>query len=346
MGKAKVNKNELIVYILKNIENHPKEIVKLTSEYFHISKQTVYRYLNDLVEHKYLIVHGEGRNKTYKVFYIHHFVNIDLQNNVLDEEDIWRQHIKPLLPNLPKNINDICHYGVGEMINNAIEHSEASELTISIKYNIVYIEFWIMDNGIGIFTKIQRDFGLADKNHAILELAKGKLTSDPTHHSGEGIFFTSRMFNDFTIFSENMIFLGHDNDDWLFPDRNSITKGTSVLMIIERGSTRTMKDVFDRFTPGIDSEDYGFQKTTVPLRLLQYEGEELVSRSQAKRLIARFEQFKEVILDFKGITIIGQPFADEVFRVFKNQNPNTHLYNINTNEDIDRMIKLVMSNEE
>ncbi len=106
-----------------------------------------------------------------------------------------------------------------------------------------------------------------------------------------------------------------------------------------------MKDIFDRFTPGIDSEDYGFQKTAVPLKLLQYEGESLVSRSQAKRLMARFDQFKEVILDFKGIIIIGQPFADEVFRVFQNQYPNTHLYPINTNEDIDRMIKHVKSKE-
>ena len=104
-----------------------------------------------------------------------------------------------------------------------------------------------------------------------------------------------------------------------------------------------MKEVFDRFTPGIDSQDYGFQRTHVPLRLLQYEGESLVSRSQAKRLIKRFEQFKEVLLDFEGIKIIGQPFADEVFRVFKNQFPDTHLYPINTNEDIERMIKHVKS---
>ncbi len=144
------------------------------------------------------------------------------------------------------------------------------------------------------------------------------------------------------------LFRGHDNDDWLFPDfntNNTLPKGTCVTMRIERNSTRTMKEVFNRFTPGIDSEDYGFQRTTVPLKLLQYESESLVSRSQAKRLIKRFEQFKEVILDFAGIKIIGQPFADEVFRVFKDQFPDTHLYPVNTNEDIERMIKHVKSKE-
>ena len=89
-----------------------------------------------------------------------------------------------------------------------------------------------------------------------------------------------------------------------------------------------------------------FLKTTVPVKLLQYEGEALVSRSQAKRLLARFDQFKEIVLDFKGILIIGQPFADEIFRVFQNQNPQTHIYPVNTNEDIERMIKLVKTKED
>jgi len=32
-------------------------------------------------------------------------------------------------------------------------------------------------------------------------LAKGKLTTDPKRHSGEGIFFSSRMFDEFDILS-------------------------------------------------------------------------------------------------------------------------------------------------
>ncbi|MDD3271409.1 MAG: DUF4325 domain-containing protein [Syntrophomonadaceae bacterium] len=346
MGKVKVDKQELSTFILKNIEPYPKEIVKLTSDKFNISRQTVYRHIRKLTEDKHLIVNTEGRKKSYKLNNTWNHLEFELKPNQLDEEDIWRLQVKPMLPELSRNVNDICHYGVGEMVNNVMAHSGASKLEITVKYNTIAIEFWVIDNGIGIFTKMQRDFNLADKNHAILELAKGKLTSDPSQHSGEGIFFTSRMFDEFTIFSEDTVFLGHDNDDWLFPDRKDFTKGTAVKMLIERSSKRTMKEVFDRFTPGIDSEDYGFQKTTVPLTLLQYEGEALVSRSQAKRLIARFDQFKEVILDFKGIEIIGQPFADEVFRVFKNEHPNTQLYPINTNEDIDRMIKHVKSKEQ
>jgi hypothetical protein len=66
--------------------------------------------------------------------------------------------------------------------------------------------------------------------------------------------------------------------------------------------------------------------------------ESLVSRSQARRLLARFERFKEVILDFEGIASIGQAFADEIFRVFVQENPHIHLTPLNANDEVLKMI--------
>ena len=57
----------------------------------------------------------------------------------------------------------------------------------------------IQDNGIGIFKKIKKDHNLENENQAIFELRKGKLTSDSVNHSGEGIFFTSKVVDDFFI---------------------------------------------------------------------------------------------------------------------------------------------------
>ena len=341
MGRSRLNKQALISFIIKNIESQQTNIAKITSEEFGVSKQTVYRYLKELADANHIDVIGSGEKRSYKVKNRAISFTIDLKTETPDEEDIWRTKVKPALPELPPNVNDICHYGIGEMANNVLDHSEASLMQIMVEYNLADISFWVVDNGIGIFTKLQREFHLEDKNHAILELTKGKLTTDPTRHSGEGIFFTSRMFDQFSIWSEDTVFWGHDKDDWLFIDRPGYVNGTSVYMQIERGSSRTMKELFDRFTPELDSEDFGFHKTIVPVKLLQYEGESLVSRSQARRLIARFEQFREVILDFKGVNIIGQPFADEVFRIFPTQHPDTHLHPMNTNEDIDRMIRHV-----
>jgi hypothetical protein len=65
---------------------------------------------------------------------------------------------------------------------------------------------------------------------------------------------------------------------------------------------------------------------------------DLISRSQAKRLLTRFDRFKEIVLDFQNVDSIGQAFADEIFRVFKNEHPNINLHPVNANEEVMRMI--------
>jgi len=64
----------------------------------------------------------------------------------------------------------------------------------------------------------------------------------------------------------------------------------------------------------------------------------LVSRSQARRILSGLELLKEVTLDFKNIEYIGQAFADEIFRVFKNRNPEILLKTVNLNGEVQNMI--------
>ena len=81
-----------------------------------------------------------------------------------------------------------------------------------------------------------------------------------------------------------------------------------------------------------------FNKTVVPVKLAQYGDESLVSRSQAKRLLARVDRFQTVIMDFKDVETIGQSFADEIFRVFQRQHPEITLFAVNTSEEVAGMI--------
>ena len=111
-------------------------------------------------------------------------------------------------------------------------------------------------------------------------------------------------------------------------------------MDLNNSTSRNIKSVFDQFT----GEDYSFDKTVVPVKLTQYGDERLVSRSQAKRLLARVDRFKTVILDFDGVDRIGQAFADEVFRVFNNNHPDIQLYFIKTNDDVEKMIVRALTN--
>jgi hypothetical protein len=223
------------------------------------------------------------------------------------------------------------------MINNAIDHSNGTQLTIIVRRFPTKTSMWIDDNGEGIFRKIQRSLGLPDERQALFELKKGKLTTDKARHSGQGIFFTSRMCDDFAILSGTLRFLHKDNEenDWLSKDKNDPIEGTAVCLEIENNTTRTAKEIHDQYSS--DDESYQFSKTVVPVRLAA-EGEGLVSRSQAKRLLLRIDSFETVLLDFSGVDQIGQGFADEIFRVFARQHPGVNLYPLNTNEAVSQMI--------
>ncbi len=230
------------------------------------------------------------------------------------EDSVWRQDVAPLLADLPSNLLHICQHGFTEMLNNTIDHSESGQAGISITRTAANVMMLVSDQGVGIFKKIQDACQLEDHREAIFELTKGKLTTDPKFHTGEGIFFTSRIFDLFMIASGNLTLTCVPKVDWLMgvevkgrPD----VAGTTVLMVISMFSKRTIKSVMDKFASG--DEDYGFTKTSVPLSLAKYGAEQLVSRSQAKRVVAGLSRFKDVYLDFSGIETIGQAFADEVF---------------------------------
>ena len=182
---------------------------------------------------------------------------------------------------------------------------------------------------------------LFDERESVLELAKGKLTTDPSNHSGEGIFFTSRVFDKFLILSGGMIF-SHDygdDRDWIV-EKDEQTPGTLVILKLNLQANQTLKSVFDQFTTG---EDFAFSKTVVPVALARYGEETLMSRSQAKRVVTRIEKFKTVMFDFTGIETIGQAFADEIFRVFANSHPEIELYPINANPDVQAMINRALA---
>jgi anti-sigma regulatory factor (Ser/Thr protein kinase) len=232
------------------------------------------------------------------------------------------------------------HYGVTEMVNNAIDHSEGKELSIQFNRTALDVEISIKDDGEGIFHRIQRIGGLYDPREAILELAKGKFTTDPANHSGEGIFFSSRAFDSFEIISRNLFF-SHKitEDDWLIDNERDFP-GTVVLMRLDNDSSRTLNSVYAQFAP---PDEFTFSKTIVPVRLARHEGEKLISRSQAKRLVSRFEKFKTVVLDFTGVEQIGQAFADEIFRVFATAHTEVELIPIHAAVEVQQMIARAMA---
>jgi biotin operon repressor/anti-sigma regulatory factor (Ser/Thr protein kinase) len=345
MAGARKRGEEIRQFILDQVEKHPTDIGKAVGETFGISRQAVNRHMQQLIAENLLTVEGATRNRRYSLKPLMQWEQRYPLDGSLEEDRVWRNDIAPRLGDLPKNVLDIWHYGFTEMLNNAIDHSSGTFVEISLTRTAANTNIILRDDGEGIFKKIQREMKLDDERHALLELAKGKLTTDPSRHSGEGIFFSSRAFDLFEILSGD-IYFSHQIDqaeDWIDDGAAGLIKGTWIVMTLSNHASHILKDIFDRFTSG---EDFGFTKTIVPVYLAQYGDEMLVSRSQAKRLLARIEKFKTVLLDFAGVSAIGQAFADEIFRVFAKIHPNIELIPINTNPDVQKMISRALHHED
>jgi hypothetical protein len=343
MSKVRKRGEQIRQFILENVEKHPSDVTTLAAQEFGVSRQAINKHIQHLVEQKALVVTGSTRKKNYQLHpQIKWMETYDLSKN-LAEDIVWDADIRPLIKDLPDNVKDIWAYGFTEMLNNAIDHSSGQTIIVQLKRTAIDTQIIILDNGEGIFKKIQRELYLHDERHAVLELAKGKLTTDPERHTGQGIFFTSRMFDEFAILSGSVYFSHQFSkaEDWIL-EEGDFQSGTTVSMKLNNNISRTSKQIFDSFSSG---DDYAFTKTVVPVRLAQYGNEKLVSRSQAKRLLAGVDKFKVVVFDFTGVDAVGQAFADEVFRVFKRQHPEMQLVRLNTNQEVEQMIRRAESND-
>lgn len=329
--------NEIDRFIVRHVEDHPRAIVGLTAEHFGHSRQSIHKHVRALIDANVLSAEGQTRARRYSlVKTVEKQLEMDLQG--LEEDVVWREAIGPSIDTYPDNIRRIAQYGFTEILNNAIVHSQGSKVRVGLSTTAANAEFVIWDDGIGIFRKIKEELSLEDERHSILELSKGKLTTNPARHTGEGIFFTTRSFDELLILSGELSFVHVLDEDWLVDERR-FTRGTFVSMNLDVFTHRTLVGVFERYTSSDD--DFGFTKTQVPIFLAKYGDENLVSRSQAKRVVARLDRFKEAVLDFKDVSSIGQAFADEIFRVFQTDNPDVHITWVNANEEVSGMIRRV-----
>ncbi|HEY3911186.1 MAG TPA: STAS-like domain-containing protein [Stellaceae bacterium] len=311
----------------------------MTAERYGLSRTSVAGYLRRIANDGLIDITGITRDRRYRP---RDLVSLDFEVQLsagLSEDAVWQFRILPQIVNIPERIINICQYGFTEMFNNTIDHSASNVAFVRYRQSYGHVNVQVIDRGIGIFQKIQNRFNLHDPRQALLELSKGRLTSDPQHHTGHGIFFTSRMFDEFAIYSGNLYYsrIRQEDDDWCVEakDLAELVIGTWVEMTISTNAAWSTRDIFDRY----QDDPVGFTRTHVPIALGKYPGEQLVSRSQAKRVLARVDQFSEVLLDFQGVQDIGPAFADEIFRVFRNAHPDINIIAARANERISRMIK-------
>lgn len=329
-------RNAIQKFIFDNVENHPGDIAKILANEFGVSRQRAHRYLTREVENGNIIKIGRTRWTRYFLTSGKNITFLEKIKPGLAEDRVWSKYVKPIILSCSENIYRICAYGFTEIFNNAIDHSQGTTILTQVKISNNTLNITIMDNGIGIFKKIQKALQLDSIEESILHLSKGKFTTDPKNHSGEGIFFTSRIFDSFSILSGDTYYIFKNEGWFLSPEKNKdFQRGTFIEMVISLDSEKILKDVFDQYA----DQEIGFGKTIVAVALSGDPNDPHVSRSQAKRLLMGLEKFNTIILDFKGVVSVGQAFVDEIFRVFKNEYPNITIHHVRANDEVDSMIK-------
>jgi anti-sigma regulatory factor (Ser/Thr protein kinase) len=313
-----------------------------------LSRQAAAAHLKRLVEQGELVKTGSTHNATYRIKkktdqdHIEKkvrkltFIKILAQ---LEEDRVFEElrHRLALNNLVNKNVSSIAYYSFSEMMNNAIEHSGSEKAKIEVEVQNGYFQFKIMDFGIGIFENVKKGFKLEDELHGAEQVFKGKQTTMPERHSGQGIFFTSRIADRFEIHSHKLrAVIDNEKEDTYFSDAPYL-KGTLVTFRIKQNSRKNLPALFESFASEKDS--YEFNKNEVRVRLTSQT--ELISRSQARRLLAGLDEFKQIIFDFKGMNGIGQAFSDEIFRVYARLNPEKKISYVNASPAVKFMIERI-----
>lgn len=341
-----MDKKEKILQIIKN-----NKIVKTKeiSEETGATRQYINQIITELIDKGDLIKIGS----TLKAFYvtpeymsdhadeIPAIFKIRLKNERLEEHVVLENinNEMPSILNLKENIRSIFEFAFLEMLNNAIEHSISNFIEIEVKIHSKKLFFTVDDFGIGVFRNIMKKRKLKSELEAIQDLLKGKTTTKPKMHTGEGIFFTSKVGEKFSLDSYGFqLVIDNKVGDIFLGKPDSTKRGTKVEFNISLDSNLHLNDVFKKYTNIDDESDYGFDKTEVKIKLYTIGGV-YISRSQARRVLAGLDKFKSIIFDFEKVSMVGQAFADEIFRIFKNKHPDIKIQPTNMNDAVEFMIK-------
>ncbi|MDE7246969.1 MAG: DUF4325 domain-containing protein [Lachnospiraceae bacterium] len=339
-------REEIEKYLFRKIALNDKDLIEKTMDSFGISVTSVKRYLKKATEDGNIEKREElacGYALVEQSF--EERVKID---GSVQEDKIYDTFLRERLSVCKSTAQRIWQYACAEILNNALEHSRGTYVRIILKMNVLNTTVMIVDDGVGVFrtlTEYMAEHGWQDPDEedALVELYKGKITCDASRHSGEGIFFSSKAVDTFAIWSGSKVYKccgGREHEvveNRLLAYASRMENiGSLVMMTLENETTRKLAEVFDMYA----DEDEGFIRTMIPVKEACISGEP-VARSQARRICNRLEEFREIILNFEGVEVMGQGFADEIFRVFAVAHPQITLCPVQMKQEVRRMIRHV-----
>lgn len=335
--------NEILIIAKKLKKFKTQDIIKELGG--DVTRQHVSRIIHELIERELIIKSGSTAGATYHIVDADHPFAVTFTKKYqcagLEEHSLWTSLVAEVnsLNNLSENLSNLIFYVFTEILNNAIEHSKSNNVSVSITKQNSLLTISIEDFGIGVFRNVMEERKLDNEYEAMQDLLKGKTTTNPHSHSGEGIFFSSKATRLFILESYGYT-LRVDNTipDVFFSNNATKKRGTKVTCTFDIDTKLHLNQVFSDFVTDIG--EVGFDKTNIKIKLFT-QGSIYISRSQARRILSGLDKFKTIVLDFDRVTTVGQAFADEIFRVFKSNHPGITIQPINTIEPVQFMIDRV-----
>ncbi|HEY2044374.1 MAG TPA: MerR family DNA-binding transcriptional regulator [Jatrophihabitans sp.] len=251
----------------------------------------------------------------------------------IEEHLVWQQINSVLGLDEGTPAGSTVRYAITEMLNNAIDHSRGTSAEVAVWSSPDALTFRISDDGEGAFAHLRRGLGLADDFEAISALTKGKQTTWKERHTGEGIFFTSKVLDVFRVSSNRKRWTVDNIRGDQAVGVSDVEVGTVVIGQIDPQTTRSTREVFSEY-----SQDFEFVRTRPVVKLFGL-GLRFVSRSEARRLLTGLDEFTEIDVDFAGVEDVGQGFVDELLRVWPQDHPGIAINPINMNGAVEFMVR-------
>lgn len=339
---SRLNPHHMMGWITAAAVRHPDDLIAHVADRVHASKPAARKAVARLVEAGWLVKQGSVSRPVYRPGLFRQVVSsYPLQGLV---EDVpWERDFMPNFV-LPPQVQRMAQHVFNEILNNAIDHSGGTTVTVSLRQTPNHVQLLVSDDGRGLFDRIRESFAIDDAQHAMLELSKGKLTSLPDRHTGRGLFFSAQLADVFEVHANGSNFQrrGWDGGGW-HCGKPLARQGTSVYASIALDTERTLDSVLNVWST--DRQGIAFDRTRVPLRLLLSTNTALDSRSQARRAASRLQQFSHARIDFSGVSDIGHSFADELFRVFAGQHPELELVAENMSPKVANLVHATISGQ-
>ena len=245
-----------------------------------ITRQAAHKKLRALAQAGQVVTRGAGRSSRWALATTER--TFRWRTKGLEEDRAWTELVAavPALRDLAPEARRIATYAFTEMLNNVIEHSRSKTADVRVRAKRDVVEIEIVDHGVGAFETVRSKLRLATPRDAIGEISKGKTTTMPQRHAGEGIFFTSKAVRRFELEANGSSWIVDNARNDFTVTSSDVTRGTRVRLAIPRRPAKSLRDVFAEYTI-----DDAFAKTRTVVRLFAL-GTEFVSRSEARRMLS------------------------------------------------------------